>query len=420
MSRRSRKPAAPGASVTLKDVAERAGVSVATVSHAINRTRKVKDDTRDSVFAAITELGYSGHSIARSLRRGRTAMLGLVVSDIENPFFTMLASRVQRAAAAHGYQLIFANSEERADREREIAEAMSAQRVDGIILAPVAERQRRAAVATRHPADAGQPALPRTSPRPTWSPTISPVRALPSTICGSSAIAPSRSSTATSIRARPSRASPASATRTGGARGRSTRRSPSMPDARVMPVRPISSPCSRASRGRARSWRSATGRCWPRSGACTGACCAVPMTSRWSATASRAPTGSGVVDHDGRAAGQRNRRQRRAAPVRSDRKRRQRHVRGAAPAADGRTVLGTCRSSRPAGALKLGGEGTPILQTTQTDCTQQRDDIPYAGGKRSPFVIYLVVFRRRQSSADSGTATSTGKSSAVFMRLSSG
>jgi LacI family transcriptional regulator len=139
MSGRRRKPAASGAGVTLKDVAGRAGISVATVSHVINGTRKVSDETRAGVFAAIEELGYSGHSIARSLRRGRTAMLGLVVSDIENPFFTMLASRVQRAAAMHGYQLIFANSEERADREREIVEAMSAQRVDGIILAPVAQ-----------------------------------------------------------------------------------------------------------------------------------------------------------------------------------------------------------------------------------------------------------------------------------------
>jgi LacI family transcriptional regulator len=139
MSRSRLKPVASGASVTLKDVASRAGISVATVSHVINGTRKVTDETRACVFAAIEELGYSGHSIARSLRRGRTAMLGLVVSDIENPFFTTLASRVQRAAALHGYQLIFANSEERPDREREIVEAMSAQRVDGIILAPVVQ-----------------------------------------------------------------------------------------------------------------------------------------------------------------------------------------------------------------------------------------------------------------------------------------
>ena len=139
MSEGGLKAAASGTAVTLKDVASRAGISVATVSHVINGTRKVADETRACVLAAIDELGYSGHSIARSLRRGRTAMLGFVVSDIENPFFTMLASRVQRAAESRGYQLIFANSEERADREREIVEAMSAQRVDGIILAPVAQ-----------------------------------------------------------------------------------------------------------------------------------------------------------------------------------------------------------------------------------------------------------------------------------------
>ncbi|WP_213767432.1 LacI family DNA-binding transcriptional regulator [Caballeronia sp. dw_19] len=124
---------------TIKDVASRAGISVATVSHVLNGTRKVRVETRDRVFAAIEELGYSGHSIARSLRRGRTATLGLVVSDIENPFFAVLASHVQRAALKKGYQVIFGNSEESGEREREILDALGAQRVDGIILAPVAQ-----------------------------------------------------------------------------------------------------------------------------------------------------------------------------------------------------------------------------------------------------------------------------------------
>jgi LacI family transcriptional regulator len=124
---------------TLKDVAARAGISVATASHTINKTRKVNEETQERVFAAIKELGYSGHSIARSLRRGKTSTLGLVVSDIENPFFTRLASDIQRTAALRGYQVVFANSEERPDRERQILDALNAQRVDGIILAPVAQ-----------------------------------------------------------------------------------------------------------------------------------------------------------------------------------------------------------------------------------------------------------------------------------------
>ncbi|CAM5220966.1 LacI family kdg operon repressor OS=Castellaniella defragrans OX=75697 GN=HNR28_002473 PE=4 SV=1 [Castellaniella defragrans] len=124
---------------TLKDVAALGGVSTATVSHVLNNTRRVTAETRARVFAAIEKLGYTGDGVARSLRRGRTAILGLVVSDIENPFFTVLASHVQRVAALRGYQVIFANSAEQRERERESINAMRAQRVDGIILAPVSK-----------------------------------------------------------------------------------------------------------------------------------------------------------------------------------------------------------------------------------------------------------------------------------------
>src|SRR5690606_3102464 len=114
---------------TIKDVAKAAGVSVATVSHTVNNTRKVNPETRERVLAAIRQLGYSGHSIARSLRRGQTSTLGLVVSDIENPFFTKLASHVQRIASLHGYQVVFANSDEHPERERQIIDALTTQRV---------------------------------------------------------------------------------------------------------------------------------------------------------------------------------------------------------------------------------------------------------------------------------------------------
>ena len=124
---------------TLKDIARHAAVSTATASHVINGTRKVSGETRARVLAAIETLGYAGHSIARSLRRGSTGMLGLVVSDVENPLFAKLAGHVQRAARQHGFQVIFGNSEEQAEQEREIINAFSAQRVDGIIIAPVSQ-----------------------------------------------------------------------------------------------------------------------------------------------------------------------------------------------------------------------------------------------------------------------------------------
>ncbi len=130
-------PAHRGA--TLKDVAERASVSTATASHVINGTRKVNHETRARVQAAIEALGYSGHSIAKSLRSGRTGMIGLLVSDVENPLFAMLAGFVQRAARDHGLQVIFGNSEEHSGYEREIIDAFSARRVDGIVIAPVSQ-----------------------------------------------------------------------------------------------------------------------------------------------------------------------------------------------------------------------------------------------------------------------------------------
>lgn len=124
---------------TLKDIARHASVSTATASHVINATRKVSEETRERVLTAINALGYAGHSIARSLRRGRTGMIGLVVSDVENPLFATLAGHVQRAARQHGFQVIFGNSEEDSAQEREIINALIAQRVDGIIIAPVSE-----------------------------------------------------------------------------------------------------------------------------------------------------------------------------------------------------------------------------------------------------------------------------------------
>ncbi len=139
----------PARAATLKDIARHAAVSTATASHVINGTRKVSEETRERVQAAIEALGYAGHSIARSLRRGRTAMIGLVVSDVENPLFAMLAGHVQRAARQHGFQVIFGNSEEQATHERDIIAAFSAQRVDGIIIAPVSQANA-ALLAKRH------------------------------------------------------------------------------------------------------------------------------------------------------------------------------------------------------------------------------------------------------------------------------
>ena len=119
-----------------KDVAILAGVSAATVSHVMNGTRFVSPATRERVLAAVTQLGYSSNAVARSLRRGRTGLLALVVTDIENPFCTRLARCVADAAFERGYQVILGDTGERADRERWLLESFRQQHVDGVILAP--------------------------------------------------------------------------------------------------------------------------------------------------------------------------------------------------------------------------------------------------------------------------------------------
>lgn len=123
---------------TIKDVATRAGVSVATVSHVMNASRFVTDETKDRVLAAIAALGYRRDGIARSLRRNRTGTIGAVVSDITNPFFSDLVKGIENTI--HGFQdrlnVILCNSEEDEARERELLDVLMEKRVDGLIIAP--------------------------------------------------------------------------------------------------------------------------------------------------------------------------------------------------------------------------------------------------------------------------------------------
>lgn len=122
---------------SIHDVAERAGVSAATVSHVLNATRFVSDKTRNRVLTAINDLGYIPSAAARSLRSRRTRTLALVVSDIENPYFTEVVRAAERRAAEAGYTMVLGNTDEALDRERTVLRALLEQRVDGILLAPV-------------------------------------------------------------------------------------------------------------------------------------------------------------------------------------------------------------------------------------------------------------------------------------------
>jgi len=122
--------------VTIRDVAEKAGVSVATVSHVINGTRKVAPETEARVRRAMEELGYQPNAIAQSLRKRTTYAIGILVSDITNPFFATLVRGAEDAALEAGYSVIVCNSDEDPQKEDMYIRALWRRRIDGMLIAP--------------------------------------------------------------------------------------------------------------------------------------------------------------------------------------------------------------------------------------------------------------------------------------------
>lgn len=135
--------------VTIRDVARLAGVSLATVSNVLNNSRSAAAETRERVLKAVEALGYAPHAAARSMRGQSSALIGLIVADITNSFFTSLVHAVERAAQARGYSVILCNSDEDLAREERHLLMLRTQRVDGIILAATGQRSsgRAAAIA---------------------------------------------------------------------------------------------------------------------------------------------------------------------------------------------------------------------------------------------------------------------------------
>jgi LacI family transcriptional regulator len=120
--------------VKIRDVAQRAGVSAMTVSRALNEPKLVSPATRDRVLHAVRELGYIPNGVARSLTQGRTHVIALVVSDIQNPFFTTVSRGAEDVAKDHGYTLMLGNTDERPDAEHKYLEVLVSRRVDGVLL----------------------------------------------------------------------------------------------------------------------------------------------------------------------------------------------------------------------------------------------------------------------------------------------
>jgi LacI family transcriptional regulator len=122
---------------SMKDVARLANVSTATVSHVINKTRNVNPDTQEKVLKAISDLKYNVNPVARNLRSGSSRIIGYVVSNLANYFFMDIAVTIDESLSENGYHLIFINSNEDPEKERDNIESLLMQNVDGLIIAPV-------------------------------------------------------------------------------------------------------------------------------------------------------------------------------------------------------------------------------------------------------------------------------------------
>ena len=126
--------------VTLHDVAREAGVSISTVSRALNDQPFVRPEVRERVLAASAGLGYRPDVAARSMRTGTTGAVGFVVSDISNPLLASIARAADLALSPRGYVLMIANSANDPDHEAELIATFRQRRLDGLIVATADEQ----------------------------------------------------------------------------------------------------------------------------------------------------------------------------------------------------------------------------------------------------------------------------------------
>jgi LacI family transcriptional regulator len=128
---------------TIRDVAQRAGVSAMTVSRVANGSPDVNAKTRERVERAIAELGYVPNNVARSLSQQTTGTLAVFVPDVANPFFMLILRGVESVARQHGYRVLFCNTESDLARENEYIQDVLAHRIDGLLIAPTSDQSRK-------------------------------------------------------------------------------------------------------------------------------------------------------------------------------------------------------------------------------------------------------------------------------------
>jgi LacI family transcriptional regulator len=126
--------------ITIYDIAEKAQVSVATVSRLLNKPEIVSSRTADKIFQIMEELNYQPNQIARSLTKQRTNTIGVIISNVKNTFINSWYRFIEEYAETHDFNLLLCNTDQEPAREMKYIKLFQSQRVDGIIIAPCAKK----------------------------------------------------------------------------------------------------------------------------------------------------------------------------------------------------------------------------------------------------------------------------------------
>lgn len=127
--------------VTLKDISQRTGFSVNTVSRTLKGKEYIAEDTRRTILDAAKELGYIGNSLAGALRSGLTGTVAVVISDVSNPLFGIMVKDIEDALAEHNYCAFVLNTGENIEQEERALHLALSKKVDGVIWCPTRERE---------------------------------------------------------------------------------------------------------------------------------------------------------------------------------------------------------------------------------------------------------------------------------------
>lgn len=126
---------------TIKDVARLSGVSIATVSRVINEADNVNPDTKEKVMQVISKLNYKPNRIARGLKNNTTNTIGIIVSNIANPFFMNVIREIEKKLKSAGYSLILGSSDDNQEKENEYIKLFNEKQIDGLIISSTGKNE---------------------------------------------------------------------------------------------------------------------------------------------------------------------------------------------------------------------------------------------------------------------------------------